>query len=99
MESHNQDYMGPHLNTKRSRYAEKESERYVGDWMYFFFIINVFKDCSTNNKCFCIYFRFFVAPPPPPPHLPIAISVLAQCEEGEIDRITNISYLLPTEMM
>ena len=29
------DYMDPHLNMKRSRYAEKESERYAGDWMYF----------------------------------------------------------------
>ena len=31
MESHNKDYMDPHLNMKRSWYAEKESERYAGD--------------------------------------------------------------------
>ena len=31
MESHNKDYMDLHLNIKRSRYAEKESERYAGD--------------------------------------------------------------------
>ena len=39
-----------------------------------FFIIKVLKDCSTNNK-FVYTFVFFVAPP-------IAISVLAQCEQN-----------------
>ena len=33
MESHNKDHMDPHLNMKRSRYTEKESERYAIDWM------------------------------------------------------------------
>ena len=28
---YNKDYMDPHLNMKRSRYAEKESDRYAGD--------------------------------------------------------------------
>lgn len=27
MKSHNKDYMDPHLNMKRSRYAEKGSDR------------------------------------------------------------------------
>ena len=31
MKSRNKGYMDPHLNMKRSRYAEKESDRYPGD--------------------------------------------------------------------
>ena len=72
MESHNKDYMDPHLNMKRSRYAEKESERYAGDLIFFSYQ-------GTNNK-FVFTFVFLLPPPPTPP--PIAISVLAQCEQN-----------------
>ena len=35
MESHNKDYMDPHLNMNRSRYAEKKIEKYAGDLIFF----------------------------------------------------------------
>ena len=63
-----------------------------------FFLLSMYlKTVRLTINVFVFTFVFLL--PPLPPHLPIAISVLAQCEEGEIDRITNISYLLPTEMM
>ena len=64
MESHDKYYVDPNLNTKRGRYAEKESERYADDLMFgvcFFFLIKVLKDCLTNNK-FVFTFMLFCCP-------------------------------------
>ena len=47
MESHDKYYVDPNLNTKRGRYAEKESERYADDLMFgvclFFFLSRYLK--------------------------------------------------------
>ena len=72
MESHNKDYMDPHLNMKRSRYAEKKIERYAGD-LIFFFLPRYLKTVRLTTNLYLL--SFFVAPP-------IAISVLAQCEQN-----------------
>ena len=77
MESHDKYYVDPNLNTKRGRYAGKESERYADDLMFgvcFFFLIKVLKDCLTNNNLYLLS-CCFVAPP-------IAIGVLANCENN-----------------
>ena len=47
MESHDKYSVDPNLNTKRGRYAEKESERYADDLMFgvclFFFLSRYLK--------------------------------------------------------